>query len=142
MATSGVTDNTSAIKNAKDQALARAAEIIGGMAESYAKQYLTEQHAVDTGLLRNSITHGVNGGHTSISTYKADVGDGSGTYDGDLPTGGAKKGTVVIVGTNVEYAPHIELGTVKMAARPYLHPAIEDHLDEYKEVIETELQGR
>lgn len=142
MSTSGFVSHIGHVIDAKNQALERAAEIIGGMAESYAKQYLTEQHAVDTGLLRNSITHGVNGGHTSISTYKADVGDGSGTYDGDLPTGGAKKGTVVIVGTNVEYAPHVELGTVKMTARPYLHPAIEDHLDEYKEVIETELQGR
>ena len=109
----GVTDNTSAIKNAKEQALARAAEIIGGMAESYAKQYLTEQHAVDTGNLRNSITH----------EYR-------------------KEDHTVIVGTAVEYAPYVELGTVKMSARPYLHPAIEKHLDEYKEVIETELQGR
>lgn len=64
------------VVNAKDQALERAAEIIGGMAESYAKQYLTEQHAVDTGNLRNSITHEYReGDHT------------------------------VVIGTTVEYAP-------------------------------------
>jgi len=29
------------------------------------------------------------------------------------------------VGSNVEYAPHVELGTKNMAARPYLRPALE-----------------
>ena len=131
--------NLGMVIKATDEQLARAAEIIGGMAESYAKQNLTDNKSVITGLLRNSITHGVNGGHTSISAYKADVGDGSGTYDGDFSTGGAKKGTVVIVGTNVEYAPWVELGTTKRKAKPYLQPAIESHLDEYREVIKTEL---
>lgn len=31
----------------------------------------------------------------------------------------------VDVGTNVEYAPYVELGTRRMAARPYLRPALE-----------------
>ena len=30
-----------------------------------------------------------------------------------------------VVGTNVEYAPYVEYGTYKMAARPYLGPAAE-----------------
>lgn len=29
-----------------------------------------------------------------------------------------------VVGTNVEYAPHVELGTSKMAARPYLRTGL------------------
>ena len=29
------------------------------------------------------------------------------------------------VGTNVEYAPYVEYGTVKMAAQPYLRPALD-----------------
>jgi len=28
------------------------------------------------------------------------------------------------VGTNVEYAPYVEMGTVKMAAQPYLYPGL------------------
>lgn len=28
------------------------------------------------------------------------------------------------VGTNVEYAPHVEFGTRKMRARPFLRPAL------------------
>lgn len=30
------------------------------------------------------------------------------------------------VGTNVEYAPHVEYGTRKMAAQPYLRPAVDE----------------
>lgn len=122
---------------ATDEALARAVEIIGGMAESYAKEYITEQEAVDTGNLRNSITHS--------------------TED---------EGHTVVIGSAVEYAPYVELGTgvyaeggggrqtpwwyqddkgvwhrtIGMKPRPYLRPAIQNHLEEYKKVLETELQ--
>lgn len=35
------------------------------------------------------------------------------------------EGLVATVGTNVEYAPYVELGTSKMAAQPFLLPALE-----------------
>lgn len=35
------------------------------------------------------------------------------------------QGLFAIVGTDVEYAPHVELGTVHMAAQPFLRPALE-----------------
>lgn len=89
-----------------------AAEIIGGMAESHAKEYLTIQGAVDTGNLRNSVTHDTENG-----------------------------GKTVVIGSAVKYAPYIELGTYKMAARPYLRPAIEKHIDEYKSLLEEVLKG-
>lgn len=54
---------------------------------------------VDTGLLRKSITHRV------------------------LKT--ASGGTAE-VGTNVEYAPYQEFGTVKMAPQPFLTPALNE----------------
>lgn len=44
------------------------------------------------------------------------------------------------IGTNVEYGPYVEMGTKKMAARPYLKPAIADHIQEYKNMIEQELK--
>lgn len=44
------------------------------------------------------------------------------------------------IGTNVEYGPYVEMGTKKMAARPYLKPAIADHIQEYKNTIEQELK--
>ena len=86
------------------QAKERALEIIGGMAESYAKMLCP----VKTGNLRDSITHEPEGENTEV------------------------------IGTNVEYAPFVELGTVKMAARPYLRPAAEGHAAEYRQVIINE----
>ncbi len=35
------------------------------------------------------------------------------------------QGLVATIGTNVEYAPYIELGTSRMAAQPFLLPALE-----------------
>ncbi len=47
------------------------------------------------------------------------------------------------VGTNVEYAAFIEFGTSKMAAQPYLEPAVESARSKYpdliKEGIRTEI---
>jgi len=54
---------------------------------------------VDTGRLRSSIAHDV-------------------FVDGDTVVG--------VVGTNVDYAPHQEFGTFKMAAHPFLRPALND----------------
>lgn len=45
------------------------------------------------------------------------------------------------IGTNVEYAPYVELGTVKMRARPYLKPAATEHTAEYKALIEDSLKN-
>ena len=86
-------------------ALARALEKIGLVAEGYAKRLCP----VDTGRLRNSITH-------------AD--DGEAEY----------------IGTNVEYAPYVELGTSRTRAQPYLKPAVVNHSDEYKRIVEDEMR--
>lgn len=43
--------------------------------------------------------------------------------------------TAVAVGTNVEYAPHVEYGTVKMAAQPYLRPAMDEDQGEATQEI-------
>ena len=88
--------------NGMDKAKAQALEIIGGKAESYAKKLCP----VDTGRLRNSITHA--------------------QYDENTE----------VIGSNVEYAPYVCLGTHKMAPRPFLRPAAENHSEEYKAIIE------
>ena len=84
------------------KAKAAALEVIGGKAESYAKKACP----VDTGRLRNSITHAQMDENTEV------------------------------IGTNVEYAPFVELGTAKMKARPFLRPAAENHTPEYKFILE------
>lgn len=47
----------------------------------------------------------------------------------------------VYIGTNVEYAPYVELGTSRAKAQPYLRPAIENHTDEYKRLFEAALKS-
>lgn len=46
-----------------------------------------------------------------------------------------------IVGTNVEYGKYQELGTSRMAGHPFLRPAIVNHLEEYKRIFESILNG-
>lgn len=116
-------NNVEAVKSAMNASVARALEEIGLRAEGYAKRELSKPKGghksgedprpnVDTGRLRNSITH---------QTF---------------PDEG-----YVVVGTNVEYAPNIELGTSRHEAWPYLHPAATEHGDEYREVLRKHLQN-
>lgn len=46
----------------------------------------------------------------------------------------------VYIGTNVEYAPFVEFGTSRSRKQPYLKPAIEKHIQEYKAIAEAELK--
>ena len=68
---------------------------------------------VDTGLLRKSITHRV------IDRKGFPVGQ---------------------VGTNVEYAPFQEFGTSKMAAQPFLMPALNKSRSSIREIIARRLR--
>jgi phage gpG-like protein len=103
-----VEDNGKLFAELMTTAINKALEEIGIVAEGYAIGYET---AVDTGRLRNSITHQV------INDEKA-----------------------VIIGTNVEYAPYIELGTSKFTGIQFLYKAAHNHLDEYREMIEDALK--
>lgn len=102
------TSHAPEVRSAVDAAISRAAEIIGGMAESYAKALAP----VDTGNLRNSISHGAE-----------------------------DDGRTVVIGTNVQYAPYQELGApnAHVPAHPFLRPAIEKHVSEYQKVLRQEL---
>lgn len=133
-------DHTEEVLNALEQAAQRALEIIGINAEKYAK------YLCPTGSEKTTGIKGYRGGTLKNSiTYS--VGD-----------------KTVAIGSNVEYAPYVELGTgsnfspppdwehfevppskgigkAYVDPRPYLRPAIEDHLDEYKDIIKSELQN-
>ena len=100
------------VLSAEQVARNKALEIIGGKAESYAKKICP----VDTGRLRNSITHQQFDENTEV------------------------------VGTNVEYAPYVELGHnttggTFVAGKPFLRPAAEGHSAEYKNIINTVMKN-
>jgi HK97 gp10 family phage protein len=112
-----------------------ALEKIGLRAETHAKKACP----VDTGLLRNSITHALDGESTAISEYTDDPKKQSGSYSGNAPEESEGKRTVYI-GTNVEYAQDVEFGTSKQKPQPYLKPAVTDHVDEYKRIVKSTLK--
>ena len=113
-------------------ALLRALEKVGMTAEKYAKRLCP----VDTGNLRNSITHRV---------------------DPEEPA--------AYIGSDTEYAAYVELGTGKYypggrptpwtyqdakgnwhwtagnKAQPYLKPAAADHAAQYRQIVEEELRN-
>lgn len=117
-------DNTDAIKKATAEAIYNALDIIGAKAADYAAGLAP----VQTANLKNSLTHQV-----------------------------VQEEQAVYVGTAVEYAPYVEFGHHQEVGRyvpaierrlvrdfvpgkPFLKPAIENHLDEYKSILENELK--
>ena len=135
-------DNTDEVLSALEKAKKRGLEAIGLTAEGYAKKKITQAGAVDTGRLRNSITYALAGEETHVKSYKANKGGKERetyTYDG---TAEGKKGSGVYIGTNVEYAPGIELGTHRKAgAVHFLQDAATNHTDEYKRLMEDSMKN-
>lgn len=127
-----ITDNSQQVKGDFQTAVLRALEKCGLVAEGYAKKLCP----VDTSNLRNSITHVVD--EAEPAAY---------------------------VGTNSEYGVYVEMGTGKYVAggrptpwvyqdakgnynmtrgtkaQPFLKPAIADHVQQYKGIIESELKN-
>lgn len=125
-------DNSKVVKKRLEEAFLKALERCGMQAEGYAKDLVP----VDTGNLRNSISHRVD-----------------------------EKEKVVYIGTNSEYGAYVELGTGKyykggrqdpwvyqdeegrwhhtngQRAQPYLKPAVADHKQTYKNIIKDELEN-
>ena len=135
-------DNTDEVLAALERAKKRGLEAIGLTAEGHAKKKITEAKAVDTGRLRNSITYALAGEEAHVKSYKANKGGKDRetyTYDG---TADGKKGSGVYIGTNVEYAPGIELGTHRSAgAVHFLQDAVANHTDEYKKLMEDSMKN-
>lgn len=101
-----INDHTSEFLSELEARIGIALEEIGITAEGYAKM----KCPVNTGNLRNSITHVV---------------DDKAAY----------------IGTNVEYAPYVEMGTSRTVAQPFLKPAAVDHSSEYERILKSELSG-
>ena len=135
-------DNTEEVLRAMEAAIRRGNEAIGLAAEGHAKKKITSAGAVDTGRLRNSITYALAGEETHVKSYKANKGG----KDRETYTYGGKaegeKGSGVYIGTNVEYAPGIELGTHRKAgAVHFLQDAATGHADEYKRLMEDSMKN-
>lgn len=126
-------DHSAEVLEALDAAVGRALEKCGFVAEGHAKKLCP----VDTGNLRNSITHTV-----------ADNGE-----------------RAAYVGTNSEYGVYVEYGTGiyypggrqtpwvyqdekgdwhlthGQRAKPFIKPAVADHAEQYQKIIKRELKN-
>lgn len=129
-----LTDNTQLWGKEYKKAIRRGLKAIGITAEKHAKQ----DAPVDTGLLRNSITHALNGESPAITSYHADKGDGKGSYSGTAPNEGED---AVYIGTNVEYAEYQELGTRGLGGKFFLRKAATEHTPEYKKIMKDNLEN-
>lgn len=52
----------------------------------------------------------------------------------------AVDGNAAYIGTNLEYAPYVELGTSRMRPRPFLKNAATEYKDDYKRIVEDGLR--
>ena len=139
-----VTDNSRKYLSALQFATLRGLEAIGLTAERHAKRKLTREVYTGkkpyklTGRLRNSITFAVSGEPANIQSYSGDHGEPGGTYSGRAPK---DKNMAVYIGTNVEYAIGIEIGTHRKAGGVhFLQDAAQNHSEEYKQFMKQSLQ--
>ena len=105
-----IKDNSDEFLKALPEQIEQALTAIGLTAESYAKR----DCPVDTGRLRNSITH---------------------VYDGDKTE---------YIGTNVEYAKYVELNDRAHHTNGqahFLRDAAKDHADKYRSILQNYLEN-
>ena len=105
-------------------------EAVGLQAEGNAIDEITKLKAVDTGRLRNSITFA-----TSERQGTPNTQGGAQAIPEDYKPRQTPEDGAVYIGTNVEYAQYIELGTSRMNPRPFLKNAIANHTNEYKDIV-------
>ena len=104
-------NNAKVIEESLHSAIMKGLEEIGLVAEGYAKRLCP----VDTGRLRNSITHAI--------------------FDGSEP--------YVIIGSNVEYAPAVHEGVQSQNRKgvPFLRDAATQHRSQYQDIMNSKLKG-
>lgn len=113
-----ITDNSEEVKDAMHAQLSTALEAIGMQAEANAKI---------------EVTRAVYDTPESVSGYRR-----TGALRNSISH--ASDDSAAYVGSNIEYAPYVEFGTYKMAARPFIQPAVEEYMDEYKAIAEQYLK--
>lgn len=141
-------DSVEEVKKATADAILVALDAVGMQAATLARMELQNNPSrIDTGLLRNSITHAVSGKPAAISEYQA---SNESKYNGKVPEPGGYSGTApdegtgkeaVYIGTNVEYAAYVHEGTDRMAPNRFLKNAIERNKSEFEQIISQVLRN-
>lgn len=128
-------DHSDEVLAAMESACLKALETCGLASERYAKKLCP----VDTGDLRDSITHTVSDGEKAAyvgtnSEYSVYVECGTGIYyEGE----GGRHTAWTYKDHKGNY--HLVHG---QRAKPYIKPAVADHAEQYKKIIEQTLKGK
>lgn len=157
-------DNTEAVKQAVQDAVLVALDAAGLQGATLAQRELQNNPPrIDTGLLRNSITHAVSGKPAAIRGYHASKGSnrytsgkykgrrksanakgagsvGVGFYSGSAPAADDPKKPFVLIGTNVEYAGYVHEGTTHMAPNRFLKNALQNNQAELEKIMGSVLR--
>ena len=105
-------DNTNVVKNLLNQTMEKTLTMLGMQGERNAKIEITRA-VYDT---PESPNYRRTGNLRNSITWTSDR-------------------SAAYIGTDVEYAPYVELGTSKMKKRPFLKPAVTEHMDEYRAIV-------
>jgi len=119
-----IIDHTAEVRAAMDKAIDKALEMCGLKAEGYAKKNLTVPIAHRAPRINNK-------GQRQESPYPI---TDTGRLEGSI-THTAGPDQSEYIGTNVEYAAYVEMGTSRSQPYPYLKPAVADHTDVYARII-------
>nr|DAV05087.1 MAG TPA: putative tail component [Caudoviricetes sp.] len=130
-------DHSNEVLESLESACQRALEKCGLVAEGYAKKLVNSPGKFGTGALRNSITHTVSDGERAAyvgtnSEYGVYVECGTGIY---YP--GGRQTPWVYQDEKGNW--HLTHG---QRAKPFIKPAVAEHGEQYKRIIEAELKGK
>lgn len=131
---SDLVDNSRIFSREFNKKIALACELIGVEAERYAK----EDCPVDTGRLRNSITYAIKEGQGLANQEPGEQADPE-----EYRKLAEPEEKTVYIGTNVKYAPPVELRDVnhKSGKAHFLRDAVANHGKKYEEIAKTALKS-
>lgn len=132
-----IIDHTAGVKRAMEHNVEQALEEMGLVAEGYAKANLTEFPRVDTGRLRNSVTHAREKNTELVGSsveYAPYVEYGTGIYVED--GSGRQTPWAYYDSKGVRHVTH------GMKPAHFLKRAVTEHINEYKEIAEDCLRGK
>lgn len=131
---SDLVDNSDKVLREFDRKIALACELIGVEAERYAK----EDCPVNTGRLKNSITYAVKEGQGLANQEPGEQADPDEYRKLTEP-----EEKTVYIGTNVKYAPPVELRDVnhKSGKAHFLRDAVAHHGKKYEEIAKKTLES-
>lgn len=144
----------------KDRAVLKFLEEAGLQIEGQAAKALEmDPRRVDTGLLRNSITHALDGEAPALKEYRSNATHAAteaterrgtagkpvtpirkGSYSGTTPEE-PQGSRAVYIGSNVEYAEYVHDGTSRMAPNRFLKNAVEMNKGQLQDKLKKALEN-